>query len=78
MGIRRVDLQCLKTTIEDIPIQYVTECPHRRFMPQTSPRISPQTKVGLDQGKISTTDMKDKKLNPVNREKLSQINKKNS
>lgn len=50
--------------------------PIQGFMPETSPGISHLKKVCLNQGKISTTDMKDKGVDILCREKLSQINKK--
>lgn len=45
--------------------------PVQGFMPQTSYGISHLKKVCLNQGKISTTDMKDKGIDILYLEKLS-------
>lgn len=51
--------------------------PLKGFMPETSPGISHLEKVCRSQGKIPTMDVKDKGVDILYRQKLSQINEKN-
>ena len=52
--------------------------PKRGFMPHISPRMSHRKKVCLNYGKISTVDTEDQRAGIFNKEKRSEVNKKNS